>query len=54
MEGDAEMESPDGKSETRMDDSEEYEQLFAAVMTARDGERNISEIFQLLPSRVVR
>ncbi|XP_025107181.1 protein polybromo-1-like isoform X2 [Pomacea canaliculata] len=52
MEGDAEMESPDGKSETRMDDSEEYEQLFAAVMTARDGERNISEIFQLLPSRV--
>lgn len=51
--GDAEAGTPDSKSEQRQDDSEDLEQMFAAVMTARDGERNISEIFQLLPSRYV-
>ncbi|KAL8620376.1 hypothetical protein ACOMHN_013001 [Nucella lapillus] len=44
--------TPDSKSDSRHDESEELEQMFAAVMTARDGDRNISEIFQLLPSRV--
>ncbi|XP_076447907.1 protein polybromo-1-like isoform X4 [Babylonia areolata] len=44
--------TPDSKSESRHDESEELEQLFAAVMTARDGDRNISEVFQLLPSKV--
>ena len=49
----SEATTPDSKSDSRQDESEEYEQLFAAVMTARDGDRNISEIFQLLPSRAV-
>ena len=31
----------------------EYEQLFAAVLTARDGDRNISDIFYVLPSKIV-
>ncbi|XP_070193759.1 protein polybromo-1-like isoform X2 [Littorina saxatilis] len=52
-EGDkSEAETPDSKADARHDEIEEFEQLFAAVMTARDGERNISEIFQLLPGRV--
>ena len=49
----SETETPDSKADSRHDESEEYEQLFAAVMTAREGDRNLSEIFQLLPSRPV-
>ena len=49
----SEAETPDSKADARHYESEEYEQLFAAVMTAREGERNLSEIFQLLPSRPV-
>ena len=45
--------TPDSKMDSRHDESEEYEQLFAAVMTAREGDRNLSEIFQPLPSRPV-
>ncbi|KAK7457993.1 hypothetical protein BaRGS_00039138 [Batillaria attramentaria] len=55
MEGDldrSDAETPGGKSDSRTDLSEELEQLFAAVMTARDGERDISEMFQLLPSKL--
>jgi hypothetical protein len=49
----SEADTSDSKSESHHDDSEEYEQLFAAVMTAKDGDRNICEIFKLLPSRSV-
>ena len=49
----SETETPDSKADSRHDEIEEYEQLFAAVMTAREGDRNLSEIFQLLPSRPV-
>ncbi|XP_071082321.1 protein polybromo-1-like isoform X6 [Haliotis cracherodii] len=33
------------------DDPDDLEQLFSSVMTARDGERDMSLIFQLLPSK---
>jgi len=35
------------------EDDTSYEELFAAVVTAKDGERCISEMFKLLPSRKV-
>ena len=41
------------KSDAKPDDPEDLESLFAAVMTARDGDRDISEMFQLLPSKSV-
>ena len=35
------------------DEPEDLEQLFAAVVVAKDGEREISPVFQLLPPRSV-
>lgn len=35
------------------DDPQEIEELFAAAMNAKDGERDISLVFQLLPQRSV-
>lgn len=35
------------------DISEDLEQLFAAIVTTKDGDRDISQAFQLLPSKTV-
>lgn len=34
--------------------SAELEQLFAAIVTTKDGDRDISQAFQLLPLKAVR
>eukprot|EP00105_Crassostrea_gigas_P034204 XP_019918352.1 PREDICTED: protein polybromo-1-like isoform X16 [Crassostrea gigas] len=39
------------QSEDVKDDPQEIEELFAAAMNARDGDRDISLVFQLLPQR---
>lgn len=41
------------QTEEVKDDPQEIEELFAAAMNARDGERDISLVFQLLPQRSV-
>lgn len=41
------------QSEDVKDDPQEIEELFAAAMNARDGDRDISLVFQLLPQRSV-
>jgi hypothetical protein len=43
----------DKSSMTGDDDDTSYEELFAAVVTAGDGERSISNMFKVLPSRKV-
>ena len=49
-----EMEVDDNKpSVSCEEDDTSYEELFAAVVTAKDGERCISEMFKLLPSKKV-
>ena len=35
------------------DTSDDLEQLFAAIVTTKDGDRDISQAFQLLPQRAV-
>jgi len=36
------------------DEDSHYEQLFACVLTASSGSRILSELFKILPSRIVR
>ncbi|XP_062616162.1 protein polybromo-1-like [Saccostrea cucullata] len=49
---DEEDDSPSEKlTEDVKDDPQEIEELFAAAMNARDGDRDISLVFQLLPQR---
>ena len=41
------------QAEEVKDDPQEIEELFAVAMNARDGDRDISLVFQLLPQRSV-
>ncbi|KAL3851884.1 hypothetical protein ACJMK2_015582 [Sinanodonta woodiana] len=48
---DADTETEGKDDEDRKDDPEDFEQLFAAVVTATEGDRDISEAFHLVPPR---
>jgi len=51
-EDDDEDDDEDGGSSKYCDDDDDLEQLFAAIVTTKDGDRDISQAFQLLPLKI--